>query len=121
MSQIENILTHLIGKKYLEELKQDLKKIPLEKTILDILGQYNTTEKNSQESVKDLSAYYLTQINETFMHTVKKTKYVLIDVINLQSKDQVKFPVSVVYYDKQLQTKWCRPLVEFHNNFKIVK
>ena len=45
----------------------------------------------------------------------------LIDIINKESTDSVKFPVSAVYRDKQNKTIWCRPLIEFHEKFKLVQ
>lgn len=71
-------------------------------------------------TVEELLRYYAPLVCETFIHKTKRTKYVLIEIVNTNSTNQDKFPVSVIYYDKQLQTKWCRPLVEFHNNFKLV-
>lgn len=78
------------------------------------------TEEVFPISVEELLRYYAPLVCETFFHKAKKTKYVLLEIVNVNSNNQDKFPVSVIYYDKQLQTKWCRPLVEFHNNFKLV-
>lgn len=80
----------------------------------------STSTSATVPSIEALLQHYSPLVCETFFHKTKKTKYVLLEIINVNSTDHNKFPVSVIYYDKQLQTKWCRPLVEFHNNFKIV-
>lgn len=103
-----------------KSLKEDLKNINIEQSILDLLSSFNITEKEPNTTLEALIKHYLSQINEHFIHVEKRTKYLLVDIINLKSTDQQKFPVSVVYFDKQQQTKWCRPLVDFHSKFKQV-
>ena len=80
----------------------------------------STSTSTTVPSVEELLQHYAPLVYETFFHKTKKTKYVLLEIVNVNSTDHNKFPISVIYYDKQFQTKWCRPLVEFHNNFKVV-
>lgn len=106
------------------------KEIPISSLLNSLFSQNQEKVKEEEEeeeelkvdvTIKEVVAYYNSVINETFIHTKKRTKYVLLELLNVQSTDIDKFPILVSYYDKQLKTKWCRPLVEFHNKFKLVQ
>lgn len=99
----------------------------LDKKVLDVMLNIQKVlspvlEKAKQiktTSISDLSDNYLQKTNLTFIHKEKQTEYILLDVVNSKSTDQEKFPTMVVYYDKQLQTKWCRSLIEFDQKFEL--
>lgn len=57
---------------------------------------------------------------QTYRHNTKRTIYIVKEVVNTKTQDNDKFPVSVVYFDKQLETTWCRPLSVFIKNFTLV-
>lgn len=130
--EILNIKTGDTFKNNSQSIKQD-SFTDLITNIFDTFKQESTRYSNTSSatsgtqsskeyvpSIEELLQHYSPLLCETFFHKVKKTKYVLLEIVNVNSSDPNKFPVSVIYYDKQLKTKWCRPLVEFHNNFKIV-
>lgn len=97
-----------------------LKEIVDEATqILNLNEQKDSSQKEDVIDAEKLVKYYSNLINETFMHTRKRTQYVLLELLNVKSTDSDKFPIMASYYDKQLKTKWCRPLTEFHQNFKL--
>lgn len=126
MSNPTNQLVNLLLKDILKQVKDTPipKNVDLEKGIETFINTFIKSEKEEvkkETSVnKEMINYYNNLINETFIHTSKRTKYVLLELLNTETTDITKFPVLVSYYDKQLKTKWCRPLLDFHNNFKLV-
>lgn len=113
-------------KDFLQKIKENQNPQFLNELITSLLKEPHATKEPEQEikkeeskySIDDLVEYYLSNLNETFIHLVNKDKYVVLDVVNIISEDQAKFPTSIVYFDKQLKTTWCRPIVEFSQKFK---
>lgn len=75
-------------------------------------------EINSDE-FKRLAVIYSALIDKFFTHHSSGEKYILKCITNTDSKDLIKFPITVVYgINEQL---WSRPLVDFHKKFTLVK
>lgn len=77
-------------------------------------------ESSTEVTLQELIQKYQSLIFSTFMHKSKKTTYLLLDIFNVQTTDNVAFPVMVSYFDKKLKTTWCRPLVEFNDKFILL-
>lgn len=125
MASMLSMLFKQEAKKVITKVDTAISNLNLEQAFQDIVQSFNsvvtedTTEK--KKDIKELICHYALLKEHTFMHNTNKNKYLLIDIINKESTDSVKFPVSAVYLDKQNKTIWCRPLIEFHEKFKLVQ
>ena len=82
-----------------------------QKMIAEIQESVIKTDKKEASPVKPF---------QTYRHNVKGTLYVVKEVVNTKTTSPAEFPVSVVYFDKQLETTWCRPLKEFLQKFTLI-
>lgn len=125
MVSMISLLLKQEAKKVINKVDTAITNLNLEQTFQELVQNFNsvvnetTTEKKT--NIKELICHYVLLKEHTFMHNTNKNKYLLINIINKESTDSVKFPVSAVYKDKQSKTIWCRPLVEFHEKFKLVQ
>ena len=77
-------------------------------------------EAKTQEKSNDLVKTYSGFINRVFQHTETGNQYILLDIVNTQSSKLDQFPVTAIYFDIQLQTKWSRNLIDFSSKFTLV-
>ena len=82
-----------------------------QKMIAEIQASAIKTDKKDTSPVKPF---------QTYRHNAKGTLYVVKEVVNTKTNSPAEFPVSVVYFDKQLETTWCRPLKEFLQKFTLI-
>lgn len=117
-----------------KDLLQDKQIQEIAKGLAQVVGVAINTIKqnveantpNPEPKAKDSSplqpliSQYENLIGAKFQHRRKGTTYILNEILNTQSDDFEKTPVMVTYYDINKNTKWCRPLTEFHSNFSLI-
>ena len=79
-------------------------------------------EEQSQAEIKqdEVALAVATLFNKNgqlFFHAEKGTPYLFLNITNVKSTDQVKFPTTVTYFDFNNETVWSRPVVEFVKKF----
>lgn len=99
-------------------------------SLFDMLsGVTNPTEQPKQEEPQpevkqDPVALALSTLSgkngQLFVHNVKATPYLFLNVTNEKSTDQVKFPTTANYFDLINSTVWSRPVVDFVQKFTAV-
>lgn len=78
-------------------------------------------EEAQPEAKQDNVALAVEQLQKKnghlFIHNVKGSPYIFLNITNAQSTDQVKFPTLASYFDLTNDTIWSRPVVEFVQKF----
>lgn len=114
-----------------KEIPEDLKKI-----LTDLFGPETVKPKAPEPApratakpetpvqkttrLSELLQVYSNHINKVFAHR-ESGLYMLKELTNIESTDQVRFPLTVVYTSLNTGKTYSRPLVDFHASMKLAQ